>query len=66
MTGLQVPLTPDEKRMLWESADRNMRHPRDEARWILTKALRLISDAQSQRKDDSNVMVGKPAAAVSR
>ena len=40
-TGLQIPMTPEEKSLLREDAERNLRNPRDHARYLLRVALGL-------------------------
>lgn len=58
-TGISVPLTPDEKRLLREDAARALRDQRDHARWLICQALGVIDDSNSGGK----VVEAEPATA---
>jgi hypothetical protein len=64
ITGLNVPLAPNELESVRNSAERNLRHPRDEARFLIRQALGLAPSKLTEEMNSSTGGVSPDAGAA--
>jgi hypothetical protein len=69
MTRINIPVTNEELEALQIFAQRDLRHPRDQARYLLRAALGLTGDAQiampQNAKNSAGVRQDIPSAVLS-
>lgn len=53
-TRITIPVSTEELEALRKLADRDMRHPRDQARYILRRGLGLLGERQRDSKQNED------------
>ena len=63
VTRITIPVSPDEVAALRQAADRDFRHPRDQARFLLRYALGLATEAPGPlARNEGAPLLAAPAA----